>query len=93
MRRTRCGSKCLRSSSNTFGCCLGSSFAKLSTSLMTLASHSDASVFTVTGFSSYISGSHSHVGPFHQSSALVTSPPQLARSSGLSAVRTFLYLI
>ena len=67
MRRTRCGSKCLRSSSNTFGCCLGSSFAKLSTSVMTLASRSDAFVFTVTGFSSHISGWHSHVGPFHQS--------------------------
>ena len=67
------------------------SFHKLSTSLVTLASSSsDASVFRVNGFSGHISGSLSHVGPFHHSSALVTLPPRLARSTGLSAVRTCL---
>ena len=45
----------------------------------------------MTGFSGQFSGSCDHAGPFHQSSALVTWPPWLAMSAGLSVVGTGLH--
>ena len=64
----------------------------LNTSLMTLASFSEACDFLVTGFSGQLSGSRNHAGPLHQSSVLVTRPPLLAISAGLSRVGTYLHL-
>ena len=90
MHRVRRRTSRSRSSSNKCPSCLGCSFARLSASLITFASLSEAWVFSVTGFSGQFSGSCSHAGPFHQSSGLVTCPPRLARSAGLSVVGTCL---
>lgn len=45
------------------------------------------------GFSDQFLGSRSHAWPFHQSSALVTRPPQLARSARFSVVGACLHWI
>ena len=82
-----------RSSSNTFHSSSGFSLGRLSNSLMTFASSSEVLDFTGTSFSGHISGLHSHTGPFQQSSELVTWPPWLTRSAGLSVVGMCLHWI
>ena len=77
-----------RSSSNSSGSDLVC--ARLSTSLMTLASTSDAGEDRVTGLIGHLELSWSHSGPCCQS-AECTGAPLLARSAGFSSVGTYLH--
>ena len=60
---------------------------------MVFASSSDDGDFAVTGLSGHLPGSLNEDGPFQRSSALVTWPPRLSRSAGLSEVGPYLQCI